>query len=57
MKTKHNTCWIKPVIRNRCSAAHRCAVEAMWVCHAIFIAHYNYNRNAKNNCKNMNKYL
>jgi hypothetical protein len=41
---------LRSVMRNRCSAAHRCAAEAIYVCHEIFTSHYNYNHNEINNC-------
>jgi hypothetical protein len=42
-------CCTSPVMRNRCSAAYRCAAEAIQVCHEIFTSH-NYNHNEINNC-------
>jgi hypothetical protein len=45
----HIVGWFITVMHNRCSAAHRCAAEAIYVCYEIFTSH-NYNHNEVNNC-------
>jgi hypothetical protein len=41
---------------NRCSVAHRCAAEAILVCHEIFTSHYNYKHNAIKRYKYFNSF-